>query len=122
MMAQTERVWTCKIGTREAVDIRPGADLPMRRAVEAAFEKVAGVEAEFNFSGWGGSLDENELAVVENRPVSREHYLDWCLREAAPELLSLVEDIEESLTADGTYRLLREACRAAIAKATGASS
>lgn len=41
---------------------------------------------------------------------------------AAPELLSLVEDIEESLTADGTYRLLREACRAAIAKATGASS
>ena len=38
------------------------------------------------------------------------------------ELLKLVLDIEETLTADGRYRLLREACRAAIDKARAARS
>lgn len=47
---------------------------------------------------------------------------DARLIAAAPELLELIEDIEQSLTADNTYRLLREACRELIAKAKGGAA
>ncbi len=59
-------VWECKIGG-PAVDLPRGADGPMRQAVEAAFTALTGKPSEFNFTGWGGMLNEGELAVVENR-------------------------------------------------------
>jgi hypothetical protein len=59
-------VWECKIGG-PAVDLPSGADGPMRDAVGAAFQQLTGSRAEFIFSGWGASLTEGELAVVENR-------------------------------------------------------
>lgn len=64
-------VWFCKIGG-PAVELPRGADGPMREAVQAAFQSLAGVRDEFTFSGWGGSLDECELAVVENRAPKYE--------------------------------------------------
>jgi hypothetical protein len=64
-------VWQCKIGG-PSVDLPMGADGPMRKAVEAAFQTLAGVSSEFTFSGWGASLDEGELAVVENRAPKYE--------------------------------------------------
>lgn len=62
-------VWTCKIGG----DVDPrgprAADPPMRDAVEAAYRKLTGRDAEFTFSGWGDQLTESELAVVEDREL-----------------------------------------------------
>jgi hypothetical protein len=59
-------VWQCKIGGPSA-ELYGGADGPMRDAVEMAFQQVTGTPSEFIFSGWDASLDECELAVVENR-------------------------------------------------------
>ena len=61
-----ERIWECKIGG-EVGDLPAGADGPMRRAVQIAFETLTGVEASFTFSGWGATLTEGERAVHENR-------------------------------------------------------
>jgi len=61
-----ERIWKCKIGG-EVGDLPAGADGPMRRAVQIAFETLTGVEASFTFSGWGATLTEVERAVHENR-------------------------------------------------------
>jgi len=61
-----ERIWKCKIGG-EVGDLPAGADGPMRRAVQTAFETLTGVEASFTFSGWGATLTEGERAAHENR-------------------------------------------------------
>lgn len=61
------RIWTCKIGTSKNVELPLGADSPMRDAVMDAFKALTGEDAEFAFTGWGGKLDEGELAIVENR-------------------------------------------------------
>lgn len=64
--APAMNIWTCKIGeTGRALPY--GADLPMRRAVEAAYREITGDEPTFLFSGWGGELTDAERAVVENR-------------------------------------------------------
>ena len=60
-----ERVWGCKVGGTVAVP--PGADGPMREAVERAYREITGRDAEFTFSGWGSDLTEGERAVVEDR-------------------------------------------------------
>jgi hypothetical protein len=61
-----ENIWVCKIGGR--IDELPGGqDAPMRQAVNAAFTVITGLEAEFCFSGWSGTLTEGERACVENR-------------------------------------------------------
>lgn len=64
---KSQTVWFCKIGVLGTAPTMPGADGPMRRAAELKFRAVTGRDAEFCFSGWGGKLDECELAVVENR-------------------------------------------------------
>lgn len=61
-----KNVWTCKIG-EDVGELPSGSDWPMRLAVARAYEELTGREPDFLFSGWGGSLDEGELAVVENR-------------------------------------------------------
>jgi hypothetical protein len=38
----------------------------MRHAVHEAFSKLSALDPEFIFSGWGATLTESELAVVEN--------------------------------------------------------
>lgn len=59
------KIWGCKIG--EVASVPPGADAPMREAVERAYKELTGEEAVFNFSGWGEELTEGERAVVEDR-------------------------------------------------------
>src|ERR1700742_5229475 len=60
-------IWYCKIG-HTASELNPrGADSPMRAAVEKAFARVTGKPPDYIFSGWGQTLTESELAVVENR-------------------------------------------------------
>lgn len=66
-MSADRAVWSCKIGWADRSSLPPGADLPMRKAVQKAFEELTGSDADFTFSGWGNQLDESELAVVEDR-------------------------------------------------------
>ena len=58
------KAWSCKIGAFGGLDLPPGCDAPMRRAVEDAFFAITGQHAEFNFSGWGAQLDEVECEVA----------------------------------------------------------
>ena len=55
-------VWGCKIGFKSGVTVTlpGGSDWPMRKAVEDAFKKVTGLDAEFCFSGWGETLTDAE--------------------------------------------------------------
>ena len=59
-------IWTCKIGLTEDITITlpSGSDLPMRLAVQKAFKELTGRDCSFNFSGWGGELDEYEKKVI----------------------------------------------------------
>lgn len=61
------QAWECKIGVLGEVEVPHPGDPPLRRAVEEAFERLTGVEADYCFSGWGATLTESERAVVENR-------------------------------------------------------
>lgn len=58
-------VWGCKIGAVDRARLPAGSDGPMRRAVEQAFLKLTGVEAQFTFSGWGEKLTPMELHIVD---------------------------------------------------------
>lgn len=64
---KSQTVWTCKIGVMGNAPKPHSADGPMRLAVERVFRSLTGRDAEFCFSGWGGTIDECELAVVEDR-------------------------------------------------------
>lgn len=59
------KIWTCKIGGVYEGDLPDGADAPMRRAVEKAYREITGVDADFNFSGWGGELSASEAVVAK---------------------------------------------------------
>ena len=59
-------VWACKIGFTDGNTLPSAADVPMRVAVEEAFFKLTGRYPDFIFSGWGETLTEGELAVLEN--------------------------------------------------------
>lgn len=69
---KNDKVWSCKIGG-PGFELPPGADLPMRLAVKAAFEKLTGKEARACFSGWGQKWDDIEIEVMtppDNTPLS----------------------------------------------------
>lgn len=92
------KIWFCKIGETDPVNVPAGGDLPMRLAVERAYRELTGNDPSFCFSGWAGALTEPERAVVENRlprgfdkPVNTEHPLfesiwraikDWDLQRS----------------------------------------
>lgn len=89
------KIWSCKIGECDAELLPEGADAPMRAAVGRAYREVTGVDAAFNFSGWGAELEEPERAVVEKREPSEEYYRDWLKREAAPDLYEALKALAE---------------------------
>lgn len=58
------KVWDCKIVIAGDSDTPSGFDSPPRMAAEHAVES-AGFEVLANFSGWGGKLDEDHIAILE---------------------------------------------------------
>jgi len=60
------KIWTCKIGEVEEVDVPDGGDSPMRQAVEAAYLKLTGKISKFAFTGWDGELNEIEREVIDH--------------------------------------------------------
>jgi len=93
-------------------DVHPTEDDDGKRFWEVMAGKVYKLPYDRYVSGYIACPDLS-VAQVQFGPAEANARLI----AAAPDLLELVEDIEESLTADGTYKLLREACRAAILKA-----
>lgn len=67
LTSNQESIWQCKIGGEHTGVLPPGCDLPMRKAIAAAFREITGAEPQFIFSGWASKLTESERAVVENR-------------------------------------------------------
>lgn len=59
------KIWTCKIGECDSVNLAPGADLPMRIAISTAYRQMTGKEPDFIFSGWTGELTKEERAIVD---------------------------------------------------------
>lgn len=124
---RSDPVWECKIGIRGDFRLPAGCDAPMRRATEAAFLAITGVDPEFIFSGWGSKLTEPELAVVENRPPSETYYREHLVREAAPDLLKACRAMVEACTTAPPMELIQrfslvaDQCAAAIAKAESRS-
>ena len=57
--------WFCLIGEVDWAKLPPGADLPMRIAIQKAFHDLTGEWPQFTFSGWGAQPDENQRAVIE---------------------------------------------------------
>jgi len=57
--------WSCKIGEVEPSKVPAGGDLPMRKAIQEAYEQLTGEAPAFCFSGWGAQLTDGERAVVE---------------------------------------------------------
>lgn len=76
------RVWTCKVGWA-GDELPKGSDLPMRRAVSAAYEALTGCDPDFIFSGWAGALTEPEMAVVLDTVPSEEYAAEWHRRRVA---------------------------------------
>ncbi len=61
-----KRTWDCKIGEIDEDLLPDGADQPLRDAVAKAYKRLTGRDANFLFSGWGGTLTESERAVVSD--------------------------------------------------------
>lgn len=55
------KIWECKIGEADALP--EGADAPMRRAVERAYQELTGRDPLFIFSGWGAELTPGERSA-----------------------------------------------------------
>ena len=67
-----KKIWACKIGEVDDNLLPDGADWPMRRAVEAAYQSLTGRDPEFLFSGWGGKLTQTEREVADEGKTSGE--------------------------------------------------
>ena len=89
------QTWTCRIGTREGVEVPPGGDFPMRMAVKEAFRAITGEDAEACFSGWGDTFTEGELACIENRAAKHEPVSPPAIPEDVRETLKKCLDLAE---------------------------
>ena len=67
MQQKNYRVWECKIIVPIGTKFPSGFDAPPRSAACMAVEKVTDIVG--CFSGWGGSLDEIEVDILEGRPL-----------------------------------------------------
>jgi len=73
------KVWTCVIGPVPA-SVPPGGTIPLRVAVEAAFEEMLGTPAEACFDGWASSFTLRELQVIrEGNERTGKTVPDWCV-------------------------------------------
>lgn len=85
-------MWECRIGLHRGkfATLPGGSDLPMRVAVETAFEKITGQEADFNYSGWGAELNAIQEHTEYGTEVSPEIIARWFakkIEEYGPEVV-----------------------------------
>ena len=58
---ENKNYWTCIVGATDKSKLKSGADTPMRRAVERAFNKTTGHESEIMWSGWGTTQERVDI-------------------------------------------------------------
>lgn len=92
-------VWECQIGGYiDPRTLLSGSDLPMRQAVDAAYQTLTGQGAKFLFSGWGSQLSSTRLAVVENRELTDTEHAEWqYVRNALEVYPNVYPDISRKL-------------------------
>lgn len=102
-----KKIWGCKIGlVNESVDehLLPwGSDNIMRRAVERTFLDLTKIYNDFCFSGWGESLTEQELAVIENRSPRLDKTLEDLLTE-----LTVYRNHVSCVNIDGYEKIIKD--------------
>lgn len=59
------KVWNCKLVVPDKEFPHPGFDLPPRQALQKVMDQH-GIEVVALFSGWDGTLSENELSCIES--------------------------------------------------------
>lgn len=64
-MNQKQEFWTCVIGPARRKDLPNGADWPLRKAVQKAFEQTSGYSHEVCSSGWGCNSEEAAKASIK---------------------------------------------------------
>lgn len=67
-----QAVWSCKIGPVDRSELPPGADLPLRKAVEKGCLDLLGNTPVTIFSGWGGTFTRGEEASYFGDLTPRE--------------------------------------------------
>lgn len=61
MKASEKKYWICIIGSVEEKKLKPGADAPLRSAVENAYANMIGNEDTVCWSGWGSNQEQAEV-------------------------------------------------------------
>ena len=84
---------------------RPEASIPSRDDIQAVYDCIILSCQHTGYHARGATALRTISALADQRGM----------------LLELIADIEESLTADNTYRQLREACQALLAEVRGAA-
>lgn len=53
--------WTCIVGATDKSKLKSGADAPMRRAVDKAFNETTGHDYDIMWSGWGTTQERADV-------------------------------------------------------------
>jgi hypothetical protein len=53
--------WTCIVGPTDKSKLENSADVPMRRAVDKAFNETVGHDYEIMWSGWGATQERADI-------------------------------------------------------------
>lgn len=67
-----QAVWSCKIGPVDRSELPPGADWPLRRAIEKGCLDLLGDTPVTIFSGWGETFTRDEEASHFGDPIPSE--------------------------------------------------
>lgn len=88
-----KNAWGCRIGGLIS-PLPAAADAPLRHAVEAAYFRVVGRDADFCYSGWGNKLGPSEglkLAAIEVMRLRSAGILDEVISLAQADKLLGIE-------------------------------
>ena len=116
-------VWECRVGPVPfGLTLPPGADQPMRRAVERALHELMpdiDMDTIHTFSGWGHEFDAPERAVIKREHITSamlvQHYVEK-VRNSALEV-EVCAALFQQIMGDGEVTM-RDLLSSLIAKRT----
>jgi hypothetical protein len=112
-VAERLKIWFCKIGEVHPDDKPDGADEPMREAVARTYKRITGCTPVFIFSGWGGELNEEERAVVDDREPVYEK-TEYARRQQVDELVRAAREFVSG-TGSTPFAAAKQRLEAALA-------
>lgn len=110
-MNQKQEFWTCVIGPADRNKLPGGSDLPMRMAVQSAFQRTTGDGHEICMSGWGSDSETAAKASVKRDfvyAVNATNTTDPELRKlTSGELLKLLTNFAKDYAKEGVESIKR---------------